>query len=318
MPYKDKNIAKIKKREYYLTNKTSLLASSKEIYQKKKENIRKRCKKYYENNKDIINEKRKEKFKLNREKEYRNQQNWNDNNKDKLKKIKKKYKIAHKDEIQKYNKKHRNLLKDYYNNYKKKWRHNNKDKTKNGKLKKYGLTIEKFNNLLQNQNYECGICKKKFKDSYPLQPCVDHDHKTNVVRGLLCHNCNSGIGGLHDNVEYIICALKWIKVVKADISKESLHAPLFSYNKSKKYHLKRDHNITIEQFNNMLFKQEGKCAICSKIFTYEKCSLNPCVDHNHKTGNIRGLLCRKCNISIGLLNDSSFIIQNAINWLKEK
>lgn len=319
MPYKNKDIAKIKKREYYLANKLSLLIYSKERYQEKKEDIRKRCKKYYEDNKDVINKKRKKKFKLNREKEYKTQQKWNETNKDKIKKIKKKYKEIHKNEIQDYNKTHRTLFKDHYNSYKKKWRYNNKNKTKNEKLKKYNLTIEKFNNLLQNQNYKCGVCRKEFENSSSITPCVDHNHKTNTVRGILCRNCNSGIGGLYDNIEYLINALKWLKIIRIDISKKPLYTmPLFSYNRSKKYNLKRDHNITIEQFNNLLFKQKGKCTICLKTFTYGKASLNPCVDHNHKTGYIRGLLCRKCNISIGLLNDCSFIINNAINWLKEK
>jgi len=314
MPYKDKELAKIKKREYYLTNKDSLSAYFKRRYQDNKDEILKRCKEYHENNKEIINEKRRERFKTNREKEYKGQQKWNKRNKDKLKKIKKKYRDTHKNESRVYNKEHHVLLVDHYNSYKKKWRSLNKDKTKNEKLKKYSLTIISFNNLLQNQNNRCGVCEKEFSNSYPLYPCVDHDHKTNIVRGILCRNCNSGIGGLDDNVENLINALKWIKrenTVKNTIDNVPI---LLVFNKRKKYSLKRDHGITIEQLNSLLFKQAGKCGICSRIFT-QKRPLNPQVDHNHNTGVIRGLLCRLCNMSIGLLQDDPYIINNAIRWL---
>lgn len=316
MPYKDKEVAKTKKREYYLANKDSLLASSKKKYQDNKDEIIKRCKEYHENNKEIINEKRRERFRINREKEYERQKKWNKRNEDKLKKIKKKYKDTHKKESWIYNKEHRILFKNHYNSYRKKWRSLNKDKMKNEKLKKYGLTIISFNNLLQNQNNQCGICEKEFEDSYPLYPCVDHDHKTDIVRGILCFNCNSGLGGFYDNVENLINTLEWIKIKNKVYTIENVPI-LLEFSRRKKYGLKKDHGLTIEQFNSLLFEQAGKCGICSKIFT-QKRPLNPQVDHNHRTGNIRGLLCRRCNMAIGLLQDDPYIINNALKWLKKE
>jgi len=55
--------------------------------------------------------------------------------------------------------------------------------------------------------------------------------------------------------------------------------------------------ITIEEYFDMLKKQDGRCAIC-KI---EKCATNRnfAIDHDHKTGAIRGLLCCGCNIQLG-------------------
>lgn len=316
MPYKNKEMKNKNAREYYLAHKDKISINSKERYQKKKEEIRKKCKEYYENNKDIINEKRKKRFKLNKEKEYKNQQKWNINNKDKLIKIKKKYKENHKKEIQNYNKKHRKVLRDYYNSYKRKWRSNNKNKTKNEKLKKYNLTIEDFYNLLKIQKNRCGICKKKFNNSYSSFPCVDHNHKTGTIRGILCRNCNSGVGGLHDDIEIISNALKWVK--KKNTVNIIKNVPfLLTFNKRKKYSLKRDHNITPEYFNTLLYKQAGSCGVCLKKFT-KKIPFNPQIDHNHKTNQIRGLLCRRCNLSIGLLQDNPIIFKNAIKWLKKE
>ena len=61
--------------------------------------------------------------------------------------------------------------------------------------------------------------------------------------------------------------------------------------------LKTIYKGTPEQYNNMLKAQDNKCAICGKEF----CKDNPpFVDHDHKTGKIRGLLCNMCNLHLGI------------------
>ena len=64
----------------------------------------------------------------------------------------------------------------------------------------------------------------------------------------------------------------------------------------RKYQLKR-YNITLDQYNEMFNKQEGKCAICQKHQNELKKILY--VDHDHKTGEVRGLLCKNCNVALG-------------------
>lgn len=59
------------------------------------------------------------------------------------------------------------------------------------------------------------------------------------------------------------------------------------------YHLLRKYGITEEQYNALLKKQDGHCALCPR--TVEKSGKKLSVDHNHKTGEIRGLLCYRCN-----------------------
>lgn len=61
--------------------------------------------------------------------------------------------------------------------------------------------------------------------------------------------------------------------------------------------LKNRHNITLEQYNFLLKNQNGCCAICGIHYTKLKKGLH--VDHNHKTGIIRGLLCVTCNGVLG-------------------
>lgn len=60
--------------------------------------------------------------------------------------------------------------------------------------------------------------------------------------------------------------------------------------------LKR-HNLTLNEYDQMFEQQSGMCYICGQ--TEIGCRL--CVDHNHQTNNIRGLLCRSCNILLGYL-----------------
>lgn len=78
------------------------------------------------------------------------------------------------------------------------------------------------------------------------------------------------------------------------------------------YHLKIKYGISIKQKEQMMNKQNNKCSICKKDFENSKdCN----VDHNHKTGKIRGLLCFKCNCGIGYLNENVKILQKAIKYL---
>lgn len=88
------------------------------------------------------------------------------------------------------------------------------------------------------------------------------------------------------------------------------------YKKRKKdYYLKRDFDITLEDYNKLFAEQEGKCPICNKHQSELKIMLS--VDHNHKTGEIRNLLCSNCNFLLGMANDNIEILKNAIKYLEK-
>lgn len=74
----------------------------------------------------------------------------------------------------------------------------------------------------------------------------------------------------------------------------------------------KKYGLTLVEFEEMLKRQEGKCAICGK--TPKE---NLCVDHCHRTGKVRGLLCRACNRSIGQLGDTEEALMKAVHYLKE-
>lgn len=68
------------------------------------------------------------------------------------------------------------------------------------------------------------------------------------------------------------------------------------------------YGCTKEQYNELLMWQDGKCAICRSKMTLS-------IDHDHKTGKIRGLLCRNCNSGLGFFGESIETLQNAINYV---
>lgn len=75
--------------------------------------------------------------------------------------------------------------------------------------------------------------------------------------------------------------------------------------------LKANYGITVEQYDAMFESQKGRCAVCD-----EKYGKTLHVDHCHRTSKIRGLLCHKCNMAIGLLQDSAKLLNRAISYLQ--
>jgi len=82
----------------------------------------------------------------------------------------------------------------------------------------------------------------------------------------------------------------------------------------RKQHLKRSYGITPEQYAELLDKQEHKCAVCHTTEPGGKHNIFV-VDHCHTTGAVRGLLCKDCNIALGLLKDNTDTIANLIRYL---
>lgn len=80
-------------------------------------------------------------------------------------------------------------------------------------------------------------------------------------------------------------------------------------------YLRSVYKITLFEYNALLKEQNYSCAICG--ITQDKLLQNLCVDHDHLTQNVRGLLCPECNQGIGKLKDNINILQNAIIYLNK-
>lgn len=77
---------------------------------------------------------------------------------------------------------------------------------------------------------------------------------------------------------------------------------------------KTKYGITTNQYDEMLKQQNGVCKICGSAES-KRGDHRLMVDHDHVTGEVRGLLCNPCNAAIGLLGDNISTLQNAINYL---
>ena len=77
----------------------------------------------------------------------------------------------------------------------------------------YGITVERYAEMLKEQNGVCAICKQpetRIRNGRLQELTVDHDHKTEVVRALLCSACNCAIGYMRDDPQLLIAAAEYL------------------------------------------------------------------------------------------------------------
>lgn len=160
---------------------------------------------------------------------------------------------------------------------------------------------------------------KKCKRCGEIKPISNYSkhNQTKDKRHIYCKECRSidakkyWINYWDKNKKRLLTAAK----IKRDNNKEE-HAAyrrmLFERNPDlyKNQWYKSKYKITLDDYKTMYDRQKGKCLICHKF----KRKLS--IDHDHKTHVIRGLLCRECNIGLGLFKDNPISLQNAINYLQ--
>jgi hypothetical protein len=115
---------------------------------------------------------------------------WKLDNPDKARELLRKWKAKNKDKVRATNKA---------------WANNNREKMTGRHLRrKYGLTLVEFRAMSAAQNHQCLICARYKK------LCVDHCHTTNRVRGLLCQDCNKGLGCFREDPKAFRAAVKYL------------------------------------------------------------------------------------------------------------
>lgn len=76
---------------------------------------------------------------------------------------------------------------------------------------RYGINRNEVNAWYMIQKGKCMICETEIDSSNKnKKPHIDHCHSTNTVRGLLCHNCNTGLGHFKDNINFLKQAIKYL------------------------------------------------------------------------------------------------------------
>lgn len=82
-------------------------------------------------------------------------------------------------------------------------------------------------------------------------------------------------------------------------------------------HMKRTYGMSFKDYEEMLFAQDGKCAICKAEPPKDQHKTRLNIDHCHASGKVRGLLCDCCNRALGLMRDNTELLQKAIQYLNK-
>lgn len=157
----------------------------------------------------------------NRESLRKQKKRYRDENDNKLKEESKEYYINNRERILKKVKEYGAINKKTINQYSKDWRKNNPNYTRENDLKRhFGINIEQYNEMLKNQNGVCAICGKPETATNKgkiINLAVDHCHVSGKVRGLLCGNCNKGIGHLKDNPQTLRNAAEYLESFQKEV-----------------------------------------------------------------------------------------------------
>lgn len=216
----------------------------------------------------------------------------------------------------------------YYTNkqaaqaWQKEYRENHPTETKvrrrRAQLRKLGTTLERYNLLLLEQSGKCAICDSSNRANRDLNQ--DHNHKTLGVRGLLCDSCNLGLGKFKDNIDVIERAIYYLS---QDTRELDSTVRSINHNKTNRkgpydYHrwLREHLQINIEGFWWLQKHFNNSCALCN-IKEVDTPDSKLCVDHDHLTNLIRGLLCTNCNTGLGVFNDNQERLGAAILYLQQ-
>lgn len=150
--------------------------------------------------------------------------------------------------------------------------------------KKYNILridkVQKINKLFSEGLKECGKCKNQLK-------LENFSKDKYTITGLT----------------------SWCKECKKKYQE-------LNRNRIKNKRLETKYNITLEHYEDLLKKQNYRCAIC-KTNKPKGRNKKFHVDHDHETGKVRGLLCHHCNVALGSFFDSIDNLNKAIEYLKE-
>lgn len=185
--------------------------------------------------------------------------------------------------------------------------------TKNESIEKQCKDTTKEKKILERKCDKCGFVRK-FKTLQGYERSVN----------TLCKSCNNSLKAGFDRIARAIDGMK-----ECLDCKQNLPVSEFIVSKNGKLHslcktCKRErfkryqrsygrfkrYNLTLEDYERMYDEQNGKCYICN---SNEKILH---IDHNHNTNVVRKLLCKKCNLAIGLAKEDVKVLENMIKYLE--
>lgn len=159
----------------------------------------------------------------------------------------------------------------------------------------YGISPKEYESLVKIQKGRCAGCNCSSKKRLH----VDHDHNTGKIRSLLCMKCNCVIGMIKEDPKVCDAIVTYLSKDAKTLVDILERKPQEDFPKTRSF--AKYIKLTERQKDLIYDSQNQRCAICG---IHLKDCRRPCLDHNHKTGLIRGYLCLNCNSALGLLTDN--------------
>jgi hypothetical protein len=183
-------------------------------------------------------------------------------------------------------------------------------------MTRYGLTADQVDAMIAKQSGTCAICHTKAAEH------VDHDHATGEVRGVLCFTCNVGLGQFRDNETFLHNAAQYLLRELEPLPTDPLpdlpllpsgepRLPRTGRSEAAIRHLDRKYGLTERELAEILAVQCGVCVICLTGPPEH-------VDHDHVTGEVRGILCSGCNSGLGSFGDDPDRVWAALGYLFDR
>jgi Recombination endonuclease VII len=154
---------------------------------------------------------------------------------------------------------------------------------------------------------QCVRCQQFKEDSdYPITTHIKKDGSSGVR--AYCNDCNSA----YRAKMYLVHKSK----IRSKAKQRYAEDPEYR-DRCRHHALKQNYGITLLEFNLLRETQDYSCGICKKHES-KLARKRLYVDHNHKTGSVRGLLCNLCNVGLGAFFEDDRILWNALTYLKTK
>lgn len=197
-------------------------ASSRRHYEKHKDRLKieradrkaqraEYAKKYRMMNKERLREQKKAQVAMTKEARAAYQFKYREANKGRLRE-KQKARPVNKEARAEYQRAYREANKDRLREQKKAWIVANKDRRReNDRRRRLGISPQQFNDAVAAQSGKCGICGECLMERPPRTVHADHDHATGAFRGVLCADCNLGLGRFKDNTDRLQRAIDYLK-----------------------------------------------------------------------------------------------------------
>lgn len=167
----------------------------------------------------------------------------------------------------------------------------------------------------------CTTHRYRFDNGLPMEAEVRQYEHERVCKVEGCENSRVGGG------DGTYCAMHRRRVDRrgeageAERQRSPFNEAIWNEpNNRRKYALLDNYGLTVEQYDALLLRQNYRCAICrtDKPGNRRSRAIRAfSVDHCHKTGAVRGLLCQACNRAIGMLKDDPVIVDAAAAYLRE-